>query len=51
MLIASHELHWLGKVTQRALVLSGGRIQIDSEIQALLQEKDTLNQLNLPVDW
>ncbi|MDB9375666.1 energy-coupling factor ABC transporter ATP-binding protein [Nodularia sphaerocarpa] len=51
MLIASHELHWLGKVTQRALVLSGGRIQIDSEIQALLQEKDSLNQLGLPVDW
>ncbi|HYW21329.1 MAG TPA: ABC transporter ATP-binding protein [Nodularia sp. (in: cyanobacteria)] len=51
ILIASHELHWLGKVTQRALVLSGGRIQIDSDIQALLQEKDTLNQLGLPVDW
>ena len=51
MLIASHELHWLGKVTQRALVLSGGRIQIDSKIQPLLQEKDTLNELGLPVDW
>lgn len=51
MLIASHELHWLGKVTQRALVLSGGRVQIDSEIQPLLQEKDTLDQLGLPVDW
>ncbi|YAF97177.1 MAG: energy-coupling factor ABC transporter ATP-binding protein [Nodularia sp. CChRGM 3473] len=51
MLIASHELHWLGKVTQRALVLSGGRIQVDRDIQPLLQEKDTLDQLGLPVDW
>jgi len=51
MLIASHELNWLGKVTQRALVLSAGRIQIDSEIQPLLQNGDTLNQLGLPVDW
>jgi cobalt/nickel transport system ATP-binding protein len=51
MLIASHELHWLGKVTQRALVLSEGRIQIDDEIQPLLQEKKTLDQLGLPVDW
>ncbi|BCL37340.1 energy-coupling factor ABC transporter ATP-binding protein [Nostoc sp. MS1] len=51
ILIASHELNWLGKVTQRALVLSGGRIQIDSDIQPLLQNGDTLNQLGLPIDW
>lgn len=51
MLIASHELNWLGKVTQRALVLSSGRIQIDSDIQPLLQNGDTLNQLGLPIDW
>ncbi len=51
LLIASHDLHWLGKVTQRALVLSGGRIHIDSEIQPLLQEGDTLDRLGLPVDW
>jgi cobalt/nickel transport system ATP-binding protein len=51
MLIASHELHWLGKVTQRALVLSGGRIQIDSDMQSLLQQPETLNDLGLPIDW
>ncbi|RCJ22463.1 cobalt ABC transporter [Nostoc sp. ATCC 43529] len=51
ILIASHDLHWLGRVTQRALVLSGGRIQIDSDIQPLLQEGRTLDQLGLPVDW
>jgi cobalt/nickel transport system ATP-binding protein len=51
MLIASHDLHWLGKVTQRALVLSGGRIHIDGDIQSLLKEADTLEKLGLPVDW
>jgi cobalt/nickel transport system ATP-binding protein len=51
MLIASHELHWLGKVTQRALVLSGGRIHIDSQIKPLLQDGKTLERLGLPVDW
>lgn len=51
MLIASHELHWLGKVTKRALVLAGGRIQVDGEIQPLLQEEHTLNRLGLPVGW
>ncbi|MCP6758567.1 MAG: energy-coupling factor ABC transporter ATP-binding protein [Fischerella sp. CENA71] len=51
MLIASHDLHWLGKVTQRALVLSRGRIHIDSDIHSLLNETDTLEKLGLPVDW
>jgi len=51
MLIASHELHWLGKVTQRALVLSNGRIQLDNEIQPLLQNGEILEQLGLPIDW
>ncbi|MBD2201458.1 ABC transporter ATP-binding protein [Calothrix sp. FACHB-1219] len=51
MLIASHDLNWLGKVTQRALVLSGGRIPIDRDIQPLLQEEETLEKLGLPVGW
>jgi cobalt/nickel transport system ATP-binding protein len=51
ILIASHDLNWLGRVTQRALVLSGGRIQIDSDIQALLEDGATLDQLGLPIDW
>ncbi|BBD65481.1 ABC transporter-related protein [Nostoc commune NIES-4072] len=51
MLIASHDLHWLGRVTQRALVLSNGRIQIDSNIQPLLQDGATLDQLGLPIGW
>ena len=51
MLIASHDLQWLGRVTQRALVLSTGKIQIDSDIQPLLQDGKTLDKLGLPVDW
>ncbi|MFM6075517.1 MAG: ABC transporter ATP-binding protein, partial [Dolichospermum sp.] len=51
MLIASHDLQWLGRVTQRALVLSNGKIQIDSGIQPLLQDGKTLDKLGLPVDW
>ena len=51
ILIASHDLHWLGKVTQRALVLSGGQIQIDGDIQPLLQDGNTLEKLGLPIDW
>ncbi|MEB3179878.1 MAG: ABC transporter ATP-binding protein, partial [Nostocaceae cyanobacterium] len=49
MLIASHDLHWLSRITQRALVLSGGRIHIDSDIQPLLKDSATLEQLGLPV--
>jgi cobalt/nickel transport system ATP-binding protein len=51
ILIASHDLHWLSKMTQRALVLSHGRIAIDSKIQPLLKEAHTLDKLGLPVDW
>ena len=51
ILIASHDLQWLGKVTERALVLSNGKIQIDSPIQPLLKDSKTLDNLGLPVDW
>ncbi|MEC4815255.1 MAG: ABC transporter ATP-binding protein [Scytonema sp. PMC 1069.18] len=51
ILIASHDLYWLSKITQRALVLSNGRVAIDAEIQPLLKEADILDKLGLPVDW
>jgi cobalt/nickel transport system ATP-binding protein len=51
MLIASHDLHWLGRVTHRALVISGGRIHLDKDTQSLLQEPETLDKLGLPLDW
>jgi cobalt/nickel transport system ATP-binding protein len=51
MLIASHDLNWLGKVTQRALVLADGYIPINREIQPLLRDGETLEKLGLPVGW
>ncbi len=51
ILVASHDLNWLSRVTERALVLSGGRIHIDSDIQSLLKESETLENLGLPVGW
>ena len=51
ILVASHDLNWLSKVTERALVLSGGRIHIDSDIQPLLKDSETLENLGLPVGW
>ncbi|MBE9214985.1 ABC transporter ATP-binding protein [Plectonema cf. radiosum LEGE 06105] len=51
ILVASHDLNWLSKVTERALVLSGGRIHVDSDIQTLLKDSETLENLGLPVGW
>ncbi len=51
ILVASHDLNWLSKVTERALVISGGRIHLDSDIQSLLQDNETLENLGLPVGW
>lgn len=51
MLIASHDLLWLGKVTQRALVITAGSIHIDTDMRSLLQDSQTLEQVGLPIDW
>lgn len=51
ILVASHDLNWLSKVTERALVLSGGRIHVDSDIESLLKDNETLENLGLPVGW
>ena len=51
MLIASHDLHWLGKITQRALVLSRGQVVIDKDIKLLLQDGESLEAVGLPLGW
>ena len=51
MLIASHDLLWLGKVTQRALVITQGAIHIDTDMPSLLQDSQALEQVGLPIDW
>jgi cobalt/nickel transport system ATP-binding protein len=51
ILIASHNLNWIGKTTQRALVLADGEIKIDRQTKDLLADKSTLEYYNLPPDW
>ncbi|MBD1883037.1 ABC transporter ATP-binding protein [Microcoleus vaginatus] len=51
ILIASHNLNWIGKTTQRALVLADGEIKIDRKTQDLLADTSTLEYYNLPPDW
>ncbi|MEM9926406.1 MAG: energy-coupling factor ABC transporter ATP-binding protein [Cyanobacteria bacterium P01_D01_bin.50] len=51
ILVASHDLNWLSRVTQRALVISNGRIHVDSDIKPLLEDRETLENLGLPVGW
>lgn len=51
ILIASHDLNWIGRTTQRALILAEGQIKVDKKTQELLQERSTLEYYNLPPDW
>ncbi|TAG94474.1 MAG: ATP-binding cassette domain-containing protein, partial [Oscillatoriales cyanobacterium] len=51
ILIASHDLNWIGKTTQRALVLADGQIRVDEQTQELLKDRSTLEYYNLPPDW
>lgn len=51
MLIASHDFQWLSKITQRALVIAGGSIPIDTDMRSLLQDSQILEQVGLPIDW
>jgi cobalt/nickel transport system ATP-binding protein len=51
ILIASHNLNWIGKTTQRALILADGQIQVDRPTEDLLKDRSTLEYYNLPPDW
>ena len=51
ILIASHDLNWIGKTTQRALILADGQIRVDEQTQELLKDRSTLEHYNLPPDW
>lgn len=51
ILIASHDLNWIGKTTQRALILADGEIKIDRKTEDLMKDKSTLESYNLPPDW
>ncbi|MEG5139793.1 MULTISPECIES: energy-coupling factor ABC transporter ATP-binding protein [unclassified Microcoleus] len=51
ILIASHDLNWIGKTTQRALILADGEIKIDRKTEELMKDTSTLESYNLPPDW
>ncbi|MGF1494992.1 MAG: energy-coupling factor ABC transporter ATP-binding protein [Microcoleaceae cyanobacterium] len=51
LLIASHDLNWIQQVTQRALVLQQGKIQVDRSTESLLQDRETLEACGLPLDY
>ncbi|MCL2933920.1 MAG: energy-coupling factor ABC transporter ATP-binding protein [Trichodesmium sp. MAG_R03] len=51
LLIASHDLNWVNKVTERALILQCGQIQVDTSIQNIIQDSSTLEYYGLPIDY
>lgn len=51
ILIASHDLNWISKTTQRALILDQGKIQLDQPLSELLQQETILESYGLPLDW
>ncbi|MBD1940374.1 ABC transporter ATP-binding protein [Microcoleus sp. FACHB-68] len=51
LLIASHDLNWIRKTTDRAMVMGQGEIKLDRPTQELLQDGATLENYGLPVDY
>jgi cobalt/nickel transport system ATP-binding protein len=51
ILIASHDLNWLKKTTNRALILANKKIVVDRATEALLQDEEMLDSYGLPPDW
>jgi len=51
LLIASHNLNWIRKTTQRAMILTGGKIQADGPVNELLENTELLENFGLPVDY
>ena len=51
ILIASHDLHWIRRTTQRTLVLGQGQIQLDQATDLLLDDSATLAHHGLFLDY
>ena len=51
LLIASHDLNWVRRVTQRAMVLQQGKIRVDMPTEQLLQDSSALESCGLPLDY
>jgi cobalt/nickel transport system ATP-binding protein len=51
LLIASHDLHWVSRVAERAMVLQDGKIKVDMPTEDLLRDQATLDACGLPLDY
>jgi len=51
ILIASHDLHWIRKITARGLILDQGKIQVDQPLSELFKQEKTLEKYRLFLDW
>jgi cobalt/nickel transport system ATP-binding protein len=51
LIVASHDLQWIGKTTHRALILSHGRIREDRPTAELLGDRALLESYDLPLDY
>ncbi|MDE5069945.1 MAG: ABC transporter ATP-binding protein [Trichodesmium sp. St16_bin4-tuft] len=51
ILIASHDLNWVSKVTERALILQYGQIQVDTSTENILRDTSILESYDLPFNY
>ncbi|HEY9700949.1 MAG TPA: ABC transporter ATP-binding protein [Allocoleopsis sp.] len=51
LLIASHDLNWIKKITTRTLLLNQGQIVVDKPTLELLKSGSILADYGLPLDW
>ncbi len=51
LLIASHDLHWVSRVAERAMVLQDGKIKVDMPTEDLLRDQAILDTCGLPLDF
>lgn len=51
VLIASHDLYWIAKTTQRALILTEGQVQEDEPTSELMQQEALLERYGLPLGY
>ena len=51
ILIASHDLNWVSKVTERALILQYGQIQVDTSMENILRDTSILESYDLPFNY
>ncbi|MGB3536503.1 MAG: ABC transporter ATP-binding protein [Microcoleaceae cyanobacterium] len=51
LLVASHDLHWVSRVAERAMVLQDGKIKVDMPSEDLLRDQTILDSCGLPLNY